>query len=439
MYHPRLPPVDGVAGAGRPRPLPFRDILPRNLPGERLLKRHYAWLIVAAGTMTIFSCIGLARFAYGMLLPSMSSALRLGYDRMGFVGTGNFAGYMCAVAFAPFVMRRAGARTTIAAGLSVLSLGMIGMGSAGGFGSLLVLYVFTGIGSGLANIPVMVLVSHWFTRAWRGKAAGVMVAGNGFAIVLAGFLVPWLNRSLGEGGWRAGWRILGGLSLVVAAVAWALVRDDPRDVGLSPYGEPEGRDPSGHTGTAPEGAGGSSFLVAHLGLIYLLFGATYTVYATFAVTGMVAERGIPEALAGRFWSGVGFFSLFSGLLFGSLSDRIGRKRGAALVFAVQTAAYLLVGLPLGTTALFFSVFLFGISAWSIPSIMAAAAGDYLGTARAAAGFSAITVFLGAGQVAGPAVAGVVAHATGGFGAAFLLAAGGALAAGAFSLLLPKPR
>lgn len=389
--------------------------------------------------MTIFSCIGLARFAYGMLLPSMSSALRLGYDRMGFVGTGNFAGYMGAVALAPHVMRRAGARATIAAGLSVLSLGMIGMGGTAGFGSLLILYVLTGIGSGLANIPVMVLVSHWFTRSWRGKAAGIMVAGNGFAIVLAGFLVPWLNRSLGEGGWRAGWRILGGLSLAVAAVAWFLVRDDPRDLGLSPYGEPDDRDPSGRSGALPEGSPGGSFLVAHLGLIYLLFGATYTVYATFAVTGMVAERGIPEALAGRFWSAVGFFSLFSGLLFGSLSDRIGRKRGAALVFAVQTAAYLFVGLPFGTAALSLSVFLFGISAWSIPSIMAAAAGDYLGTARAAAGFSTITVFLGAGQVAGPAVAGVVAKATGSFGAAFLLAAAGALAAMGLCFLLPKPR
>ena len=57
----------------------------RLFPGGGSVKRYYAWLIVAAGAMTIFSCIGLARFAYGMLLPSMAKALALGYDRMGFI------------------------------------------------------------------------------------------------------------------------------------------------------------------------------------------------------------------------------------------------------------------------------------------------------------------------------------------------------------------
>ena len=42
----------------------------------------------------MFSCLGLARFAYSMLLPSMGKGLLLGYAQMGFIGTGNFAGYL---------------------------------------------------------------------------------------------------------------------------------------------------------------------------------------------------------------------------------------------------------------------------------------------------------------------------------------------------------
>lgn len=402
-------------------------------PGGGPVKRHYAWLIVAAGTMTIFSCIGLARFAYGMLLPSMARALALGFDRMGFISTGNFAGYMAGVGAAPFVMRRAGARATVTAGLALVALGMIALGSASGFAALFLLYALTGIGSGLANIPVMVLVSHWFTRSLRGRAAGIMVGGNGVAIVFAGFLVPWLNRALGTGGWRAGWWILGGVSVLVAAAAGFIIRNAPEDIGLVPCGEPDRAAAPG-----PAGASSGRHILGHLGLLYLMFGLTYTIYATFAVTNMVAERGLPEASAGRFWSAVGFFSLFSGPLFGSLSDRIGRKWGIALVFAVQTAAYLLAGLALGPWALAASVILFGVAAWSIPSIMAAAAGDYLGTSRAATGFSAITFCLGGGQVAGPALAGVVAKATGSFSSGFLLAAAATAAAALLSMLLPKP-
>ena len=42
--------------------------------------------------MIIFACIGLARYSYTMLLPSMQTGLGLPYDRMGFIfkTTGSF-------------------------------------------------------------------------------------------------------------------------------------------------------------------------------------------------------------------------------------------------------------------------------------------------------------------------------------------------------------
>jgi hypothetical protein len=43
---------------------------------------HYAWVIVAIGFLIIFACIGLARYACTMLLPSMQAGLVLSYDRL---------------------------------------------------------------------------------------------------------------------------------------------------------------------------------------------------------------------------------------------------------------------------------------------------------------------------------------------------------------------
>ena len=63
----------------------------------------------------------------------------------------------------------------------------------------------------------------------------------------------------------------------------------------------------------------------HLGSIYSLFGATYVVYATFIVTTMVNARGLGEGAAGTFWALVGVLSIFSGPLFGWMSNRLGRK------------------------------------------------------------------------------------------------------------------
>jgi len=70
-----------------------------------------------------------------------------------------------------------------------------------------------------------------------------------------------------------------------------------------------------------------------------------------------------------------------------------------------------------------SLLLFGLSAWSLPPIIAAAVGDYLGAERAAGGFAAVTIMFAIGQVLGPAGAGVLAGITGDFGISYGIAVG----------------
>jgi len=397
---------------------------------------HYGWVVAAAGAMTVFSCLGLARFAYGMLLPLMGKALALRYDEMGFIGTGNFAGYLAAVGMAPFFMKRWGGRRTVTLGLALVAASMILIGSGNGFAPILCLYFLTGVGSGLSNVPMMVLVSHWFAREMRGRAAGLVLVGNGVAIIFAGFLIPALGGAFGSGGWRAGWRILGALSAAVAAAAWGLLRDSPAEMGLAPIGPGTAGAPTSPPAAEHPPAGTGT--VVHLGILYLIFGLTYMIYGTFIVTTIVVERGMPVAAAGRFWSWVGLIGIFSGPLFGVLSDRIGRKGGFMAVFAVQTACYALAGLGLGNWSIYLSIVLYGMSAWAIPTIMTAAVGDYMGTAKAATAFSVITFFFGAGQALGPAIAGLLAKHSGSFSGSYLLAAAATGAGILAAALLRRP-
>ena len=70
----------------------------------------------------------------------------------------------------------------------------------------------------------------------------------------------------------------------------------------------------------------------------------------------------------------------------------------------------IITLPLDCSAVAraISAILFGLSAWSIPAIMAAACGDALGPRLAPAALGFITLFFGIGQALGPAVAGAIA-------------------------------
>lgn len=396
---------------------------------------HYGWLVVLAGFLTLFACFGLARFAYGMLLPGMRAGLGFDYARMGMISTGNFAGYLVSVALVPKLMQLLRPRATVSVGLGLIALCMLAMGTASSFAWLLVLYVLVGFGGGLANIPAMVLVSHWFRKSARGRAAGLMIAGNGSAIVFAGFFIPWLERIVADGAaWRVGWLSLGAIALVIALVVALLLRNDPAELGL----EPVGRAGEGQVAVSGAPVGGAGLLL-HLGGLYLIFGTTYMVYGTFIVSSMVDEYGLSSQQAGLYWSWVGVLSIFSGVLFGGLSDRIGRRGGLATVFAVQTAAYLLAGSGWGVGALVLSIILYGSAAFAIPTIMTAAVGDYFGVQQAARAFAFITFCFAAGQTIGPGGAGWLKELAGSFAPAFLASAAltgvGILSA----LVLPGPK
>ena len=387
---------------------------------------HYGWIILGTGIGVMFACLGLGRFALGMLLPAMGDGLGLDYGQMGLISTANFIGYMVSVIVVGRVANRFGPRLTISAGLMIIGSSMALIWGANGLALILPLYFLTGIGSGLANIPMMALVAGWFVKHWRGRAAGFMLIGNGMGIIFSGFIVPLLIAEMGDMGWRFGWLILGGVVLGIAVLAAITLRNSPAQVNQLPMGTDL---PKSSGSAAAEQRPMSADLpkaempkLIQLGLVYSLFGATYAVYATFIVTALVNERGFDTQAAGMFWSIVGVISLVSGPYAGYIADRFGRFQALTIIFVQFSIAHLLALQGLPTFFLYLSILAFGLSLWGIPSVMAATVGDLVGPARASSAFGFVTIFFGVGQVAGPALAGFLAESTGLFDAAFLICA-----------------
>lgn len=399
---------------------------------------HYGWIIVGTGTLCIMACLGFGRFALGMLLPSMASTLHLTYSQMGFISTANFLGYLVAVLASGHWAAKTGSRKLIFAALLVVGVSMSLISQARSFHYVLVLYGLTGLGSGATNVPVMGLVSSWFSRNRRGRAAGFIVIGSGFAIIISGKLIPTVNRIIGPEGWRVSWLILSAAVFLIAFVSYLLLRDMPGEKGLKPVGGDSTVSPAAAAERGKQNIYASGTMY-YLGTIYFLFGYTYVIYATFIVTSLVKERGFSESVAGDFWAWVGLLSLFSGPVFGTLSDRMSRKSGLIIVFSLQMLSYLLAASGLPGVFLYLSIGFYGVVAWSIPSIMAAAVGDYVGARKAAAAFGLVTFIFGFGQISGPAIAGLLAEKTGSFSGSFYMAAFFAGAAILLTAFLKKPK
>lgn len=416
--------------------LPGVFIEPSMPPSSSAHRLHYGWHIVWSSTFGIFACVGLGRFALGMLLPAMGHSLGLDYSQMGLIPTVNFTGYLLAVLACGLVTARIGYRLIITLALLMVGGSMLFIGRAEGFVAVLFLYFLTGIGSGGANVPIMALCTSWFAASQRGRATGFVVIGSGFAILLVGKLVPWLNARGGAEGWRLAWMVLGALVLGAALVDFVVLRNSPKEMGLSRYGESPPEEVPASWREPERTISGKE--IAHLGGIYFLFGATYVVYVTFIVTSLIRDRGFTESVAGNFWAWVGALSLLSGPIFGTMSDRIGRRNTLICVFGIQAVAYLLAGLKtLPAVFLYASIGCFGVTAWSIPSIMAALAGDLAGPRKAAAVFGFITFIFSLGQISAPAVAGLLAERSGSLFSSFLLTAVLAAAGAILAAYLPR--
>ncbi|PLY14115.1 MAG: MFS transporter [Sedimenticola sp.] len=398
------------------------------------LPLHYAWLIVISGVLILHAVLGLGRFALGMLLPSMATGLELGFDQIGLIGTFNFTGYLLAVVVAGKLTAAFGYRSVITAGILIVACSMVMVSQSQNFAAVSIALAFQGIGSGLANVPLMGLVSHWFHSSRRGQAAGLLMMGNSLGIILSGALVPLINQSVGVEGWRVNWQIFSLIAFFTTLLATFLLRNSPADKGLTPLGQPSQHPPI----KTPDPAHATR-IVLHIGAIYFLFGFSYVIYATFIVTSLVNDYQMSEKMAGQFWLWIGAISLVSGPVFGALSDRIGRKKTMILVFTLLTCAYLLVALTRDSASLYLSVLLFGLCVWSIPPIIAVTVADYLGMERAVTAIGLVTLFFGIGQISGPALAGMLADSQGSFAPGFMLAGSMTATAIVLTALLKKPK
>lgn len=407
-------------------------------------KLHYGWIVIFMGLLTTIAAHGFGRMSYTIILPAMKDGLKFNYTQLGLLGTGNFVGYLIMAIIGGFFAARFGARIVITLALILMGVTMILTGLSESFGFALAMRFFTGLGNGAAFIPAMALGSTWFAAKKRGFASGIVAAGIGAGTLISGLLVPPILTAYGPMGWRFSWYILGGAVLLITGVVFLFVRSNPEDKGLQPIGADEKKVDSTASSNSNKV---SSFKWAeiykmgsvwYLGLVYFFYGLSYIIYMIFFAAYLIKEMGFSQSWAGGLWAMVGGLSVFCGVIWGAISDRLGRSRGAALAYLVLGLSYIIYALIKVKFGFYLSAVMFGLTAWSIPTIMAAAVGDFVGPRLAPAGLGFITLFFGIGQALGPALGGYLADVSHSFSIPFLVAGGIAMMGMISSILLKKP-
>lgn len=411
-------------------------------------KLHYGWMVVFMGLLTTIAAHGFGRMSYTIILPAMKDGLGFNYTQLGLLGTGNFIGYLTMAIIGGFLAAHFGTRIVITVALILMGITMILTGLAQSFGLAFAMRLLTGLGNGAAFVPAMALGSAWFAKRQRGFATGIVSAGIGAGTLISGLVVPPILSTFGANGWRFSWYILGGAVLLISGIVYQFVRSNPEEKGLRQVGADKNDAARIDSSTtekvlAPKWTETVKSVIKmgsvwYLGVVYFFYGLSYIIYMVFFAAYLVKEIGLSQEWAGGLWALVGGLSIFCGVLWGKISDWLGRSWGAALAYLVLGLSYLIYALIKVEFGFYLSAVLFGLTAWSIPTIMAAAAGDFVGPRLAPAGLGFITLFFGIGQAFGPALGGYLADVSGSFTLPFLIAGVISLVGMVLSFYLKKP-
>jgi MFS family permease len=341
----------------------------------------------------------------------------------------NFVVYALASPVVGLAFDRLGPRLLMPLGAALVGIGLMLSSLAD---SLLGLYfsygIVTALGQGaLSFVGHNALISFWFVRR-RATAIGIASMGQGLGALI---MVPLTQLLIDAVGWRWTYVVTGGLMLLFLAPANALFqRRAPEEVGQFPDGAAappmENRNPHSakHAGqrdwTLGEAARSFPFwciTIGHLVLGTALFLINTHVIAHFVAVGY-------EKLAASFYFGlIGFIRIGATIVWGSISDRLGRSEAygvATLVTALGVGGMIAMSAGAPLWLVYLTIALYGIGHSAGNPTYGAVIGDIFSGRKIGLIFGFLEVSFGLGSAFGSWIGGYLFDLTDSYAWSFAL-------------------
>ena len=320
---------------------------------------------------------------------------------------------------------RFGEHRVMAIGIAVVAVSSVLAGLSGSFAQLLILRGIGGLGSAMFSVSAQTLLLVSVPDDQRGRASGLYSGG----FLVGGISGPAVGGLLAAWSLRAPFFLYGGMLVVPAVIAAAVLRDPPRRIPS------DARPPRRFAGMASA-----------------LRSRAYRAAATANLADGFATVGVRSAIVPLFvrdvlhrsavWTGIGFLTvavLNAAALWpaGWAADRLGRRPVIVTGCSVSAAGLVALSVLPGLWGYMTALAILGLGSGLLDVAPAAMIGDILGRQ----GGMVIASYQMAGDfgtVAGPVTAGYLVDAAS-YGAAFGLAAGVLAVAAVLGLLAPETR
>lgn len=372
--------------------------------------------------------LGVTRFAYGLLLPTMRTDLGWSYTLAGAMNTANALGYLLGALATPRLMQRLGPARLLLGGALLASVFMVLSGFFVDATPLLVQRLLAGVASAFVFIAGGLLAAR--LAALQPKRSGFLLGlyygGTGFGIVLSALLVPVVLEaaSARPHGWAWAWWALAGACLLGTAVlgwpARALAHLNAPAAPANTAANPAANAVAGAKEPGPQHFIWRDFSYSLAG--YTLFGVGYIGYMTFVIA-LLREQGASASAITLFYALLGVAVLLSSRIWAGLLDRFKGGQALAILNGLVGVATVLPALTSAWPVVLASGLLFGGVFLSVVASTTALVRHNLPQSAWATGISAFTVVFAAGQIVGPTIVGLIADGPGGLSRGLVFSAG----------------
>ena len=383
------------------------------------IKHLQPWQVITGGICGLVLTIGLARFAYTPLLPSLQSQTGLSDAAAGGLAAINYAGYMSGALAATWIEDVRWRHWLYSAGLWMALITVAAMALTTWMPAWAMARYVGGLCGATGMLLGSGLVLGWLIQQGRRPELGLYFIGLGLGIVVSAVgawaLAQWWPT------WSDQWLAFAVLGLVFFVPAWKWRPPVPPQVVAA------------HE--ASTGSLGSRRWTWTMVTSYFAAGWGFVISATFTVA--IVER--EPALAGLgplAWALVGMAAMPAVFIWDLVARRVGEKRALLFAFGLQTLSVILPAISGDLWAALAGAVGYGATFIGIVSLTLALAGRRAPSNPGKA-MAKLTLSYGVAQILAPVVAGYMAQTTGTFKGALWLTALVMTAGMALLATLPK--
>lgn len=316
---------------------------------------HPAWIVAGVAFLALLGAAGFRSAPSAMLVPLETE---FGWTRSELsVAMGlNILLFGLTAPFAAALMERFGIRrvTTVAllliaagAGLSVLVTESWMLTLTWG--------VLIGLGTGsMALVFAAIIADRWFVKN-RGLVVGILTAGSATGQLI---FLPIVAALAADTSWRVASLVIAGIALAVVPVVVLFLHNSPADLGMTPYGAPEGAVPT-PPARSPINPARRALQVLRRASRVRTFWALAAGFAVCGATtnGLIGTHFIPaahdhgmmEVVAAGLLAVVGVFDVVGTIASGWLTDRVNPRILLAIYYAGRGLSLLLLPFLLSST------------------------------------------------------------------------------------------